>query len=457
MNRLWVRFSLAFSAVALVGVLMIGAISVLITDPGVLEYFVKQDLQAPGGLVDQLADYYREHQSWDGVDILFTPEQSFPSNPGGPFELMLTDANGQIILAPDAVRFRMPLPPPRPGTNVLPIMVDGQVQGYLSILRPPGQGPPNQTQFLLDELSRLLLLIALAGGSVGALFGILMSRTLTAPLRRLAEAARAIGARDLNRRVEMRGSREIVEVARAFNDMASALEQNESLRRNLVADVAHELRTPLTVLQGNLRAILDDVYSLDKTEIARLYDQTRLLSRLVNDLHELAQAEARQLPLNVQNMDLARLVTDVAAAFGPIAEAEGLTLNVNVSPGVPTIPGDPSRITQILHNLLLNALRHTPDGGSISIRVEYDAALVQVAVQDTGQGIPAEHLPHVFERFYRADRARSRSSGGSGLGLAIVRAITEAHGGHVAAASDGIPGHGAAFTVYLPREPRPDA
>jgi two-component system OmpR family sensor kinase len=283
--------------------------------------------------------------------------------------------------------------------------------------------------------------------------GVLTSRSLTAPLSHLAEAARAIGARDLSRRVEVAGSDEMVEVAQAFNDMAAGLEGAETLRRNLIADVAHELRTPLSVLQGNLRAILDDVYPLDKSEVARLYDQTRLLSRLVNDLHELAQAEARQLQLNLQTIDLVRLVQDTVATFEPVAEAEEVTLSVQIPSGLLPIQVDSARITQVLHNLLSNALRYTPAGGTISVHAGCEVGEgreVWLAVQDTGEGILPEDLPHIFDRFYRADPARSRARGGAGLGLAIVRAIVEAHGGQVSAASDGLPGHGSTFTVYLP-------
>jgi two-component system OmpR family sensor kinase len=231
------------------------------------------------------------------------------------------------------------------------------------------------------------------------------------------------------------------------------LEQAETLRRNLVADVAHELRTPLSVLQGNLRAILDDVYPLDKSEVARLYDQTRLLGRLVNDLRELAKAEAGQLELNLQPIDLAKLVADTVATFAPVAEAEDVTLSTHIPGDLPPVPADSARIVQVLHNLLANALRHTPAGGTISLRAGFDAGeygRVWLAVQDTGEGIPPEHLSHVFDRFYRADPARSRSAGGAGLGLAIVRAIVESHGGQVSVASDGVPGGGSTFTVRLP-------
>lgn len=243
----------------------------------------------------------------------------------------------------------------------------------------------------------------------------------------------------------------MVAVARAFNEMATDLEQAEDLRRNLLADVAHELRTPLSVIQGNLRAILDEVYPLDPSEIARLYEQTRLLSRLVNDLHELAQAEANKLPLNLKETDLKALIQINSETFRPGAETKGVALHTNLPETLPSVRVDTSRLTQVLQNLLANGLRHTPDGGTITLSANAAADSVRLAISDTGEGILPEHLPHIFDRFYRADLARSRDKGGAGLGLAIARAIIEAHGGTLTASSEGVPGKGSTFTIQLPR------
>jgi signal transduction histidine kinase len=232
--------------------------------------------------------------------------------------------------------------------------------------------------------------------------------------------------------------------------MSAALEKGEQLRRNLVADVAHELRTPLSVIQGNLRAILDDVYTLDKEEVARLYEQTRHLSRLVNDLHELAQAEARQLPLNRQPANLNDLVALTGETFAPVAETKGVSLEMILPAQTISLNVDSTRLRQVLHNLLNNALRHTPKGGRIMLNLEPNSEAINLSVSDTGEGIPPDHLPHIFNRFYRADAVRSRESGGTGLGLAIARAIVEAHNGQISAASSGAPGQGSTFTVTFP-------
>lgn len=305
-------------------------------------------------------------------------------------------------------------------------------------------------QFILQRVTEFLFSVAAVGGIVGIVAGIKMGRTLAAPLNELERAAQAIGSRDLSRRVSVKGSREMQAVAQAFNQMAADLQRAEALRRNLVADVAHELRTPLTVLQGNLRAILDDVYPLDKQEVARIYDQTRHLSRLVSDLHELAQAEARQLPLDLQDVDLNHLITSATAVFEPLAESEGVALHTRLPGNAAVIRADTARLTQALYNLLSNALRYTPEGGTVTLHVLCQEKQVQIKIHDTGTGIPQEQLKYIFDRFYRTDRARSRDAGGTGLGLAIVRATIEAHGGSISATSEG-EGRGSTFTISLPR------
>ena len=305
-------------------------------------------------------------------------------------------------------------------------------------------------QLVRERLPGVVLGTAAVIGLVGIGAGVWISRSLTSPLRELEEAAQAVGRHNFGRRVQVEGSQELVAVGRAFNQMAAELEEGELLRRNLVADVAHELRTPLSVLQGNLRAMLDDVYPLEKAEVARLYDQTRQLSRLVNDLHDLARAEAHELPLNRAHLDVVALVRNVADLFAPLAEAEEVALRLDLPPQEIRLDADAQRLTQALQNLLINALRHTPAGGLITVSLDAGQGEVAVSVQDTGSGMDAEHLTRVFDRFYRTDRARSRESGGTGLGLAIVRAIVEAHGGTVVAASEGR-GRGSTFTVRLPR------
>ena len=239
------------------------------------------------------------------------------------------------------------------------------------------------------------------------------------------------------------------ELTTAFNTMAADLQHASELRTSLMADVSHELRTPLTVLEGNLRAALDHVYELDEEQIANLYEQTRHLIRLVNDLRELALAEAAQLPLDLQALDIAPIVQETAAAFELLGEEKGILLQTQITPGLPPIYADRVRVRQVLHNLLANALRHTPSGGAIIIAAQPEPASVALSVVDSGEGIDPQAIAHVFDRFYRTDPSRSRDTGGSGLGLAIVKALVEAQNGSVEAASPGH-GQGSVFTLHLP-------
>lgn len=298
-------------------------------------------------------------------------------------------------------------------------------------------------------LGQFLLLAAAGSTLLGLLAGIWVSRSVSRPVTQLAEAVRRIGARDLSRRVDVRGSQELVDLGREINRMAVNLEQAERIRRNLMADVAHELRTPLTVLQGNLRAMLDGVYDPSEEEIGRLFEQTHHLSRLVEDLRELALAEAGQLPLSLELTNLADLGRETAALFEGIAEEKGIVLTVEMDSAVPAIQVDRARIRQVLHNLLSNGLHHTPPGGHVHVGIHRVGSSIDLSVGDDGCGIDQADLPNIFDRFYRAESSHSRDTGGTGLGLAIAKAVVEAHGGHIEVHSSGL-NRGSTFAVRLP-------
>ena len=261
------------------------------------------------------------------------------------------------------------------------------------------------------------------------MMGILVTYWLIRPLKTLEEAAQAIGERDLEKRIAVKGPHEIRALGHSFNGMAEALQVAEIRRQQLLADVAHELRTPLTVLQNNLRAMLDDVYKLDKAQLFTLYSQTRHLNHLVNDLHDLAQAEVNKLSLDKAEIDLIALLEQAVELFQPLAEENGITLHLDTPDRLPLVSGDRARLIQVLQNLLANGLRHADK--RVDLRLWQAGEKVCIEVVDDGEGISAEHLPHIFDRFYRIDRSRARQTGGTGLGLAITRAIIEAHSGTI--------------------------
>jgi two-component system OmpR family sensor kinase/two-component system sensor histidine kinase BaeS len=273
-------------------------------------------------------------------------------------------------------------------------------------------------------------------------------RTIATPLADVMSAADAVAEGDLSARVEVprHGPDQFSQLVTSFNRMAEALERADQQRRNLTADVAHELRTPLHIIQGNLEGIIDGVYTPDQDHIDATLEETRLLSRLVEDLRTLSLAETGQLPLQLEQVDVAELLTDVATSFSGQAEAAGIDLHVETADV--SIEADFGRMSQVLGNLLANALRHTSEGGQITLRAVSADDRVSIVVKDTGEGIPAEDLPYIFDRFWRGDRARSHAGGaGSGLGLAIARQLVQAHGGHIDVEST--VGRGTTFTISL--------
>lgn len=315
-----------------------------------------------------------------------------------------------------------------------------------------GQGPPLPADLaFLEELRNVLIVAALVAGGVGITLGALIARAVATPLSNLASAAHDFAGRHWERRVPIDGVNEVAEVARAFNGMADELQKAETLRRNLMADIAHELRTPLTVIQGNLRALLDGVYPLELKEIASLYDETRLLIRLVSDLRELALAESGQAPVNIESVDVNGVLQAAVDNFSVAAESQNTTIELKTPPNLPYVLADADRLRQVLYNLLTNALRHAA-GGQVTLSAAAQNESLRVSVQDTGEGIQPEDLPHLFDRFYRADSSRTRATGGSGLGLAIAKTWIELMGGRIGVESKA--GQGSTFWVTLPLAPQ---
>jgi signal transduction histidine kinase len=290
------------------------------------------------------------------------------------------------------------------------------------------------------------------GGSVAIAIALILTfvllRRITSPIGALAKAAGQLGRGDLSQRVQFQGKGEVEMLGQAFNSMAADLEHAEQLRRNLVADVAHELRTPLSNIQGYLEAIRDRVMKPNATTIRSLNEEAALLSRLVNELQELSLAEAGELKLVYQPEDIAKLVKQAVAPWQPKVAAKEISLSLDLPDNLPLVNIDWQRVNQVLHNLLENAVGHTHKGGTISVAAMTQDGWVEVSVSDTGEGIPAEDLPYIFERFYRVDRSRARATGGSGLGLTIAKRLVEAHGGTITVQSE--LGKGSRFSFTLP-------
>lgn len=328
----------------------------------------------------------------------------------------------------------------------LPLLAAGALGGFFWRHSIGAEFSPHIGRMLFCGLPIMLLLLAM-------LIGANAFRKMSSPLANVMAVADSMAEGDLSARVPERGIGEFRRLARSFNRMATELERAEQQRRSLTADVAHELRTPLHIIQGNLEGVLDGVYEPSSEHITATLDETHLLARLVDDLQTLTLAEAGQLPLKVEAVDIPELLEDVRTSFSGQAEAAGIDLQIALGGDAQAlmITGDADRLDQVLSNLVANALRHTTSGGSITMNATPTPMGVRISMSDNGEGIPPEDLPYVFDRFWKGDRARQRADGsGSGLGLAIARQLVQLHGGVIEVESELC--RGTTFWIDLPAE-----
>jgi len=323
-----------------------------------------------------------------------------------------------------------------------------------AIREAPGEGIfgvfPTTVRFLRDFWWQLLI-----AGAIAAAIALAMARWLargmTQPLRDMAQAARKMEMGDYGQRVHTRSRDEVGQLATAFNRMSAELESLERLRRDLVANVSHELKTPISALRAHLENLLDGVERPDPETLQVMLAQSERLSRLVEQLLDLSRLESGELPLEREEVLLAQLVSEVLSEIEVSRAGKGVSVEGRVDEGLPPVWANRERVHQVLFNLLDNAVRFTPPGGRVTVSASRHDGSCEVRVADTGPGIAPQHLPHLFERFYRVDPARSREDGGTGIGLAIARSVVEAHGGRIWAESE--LGRGSVFTFELPVAP----
>jgi two-component system OmpR family sensor kinase/two-component system sensor histidine kinase BaeS len=420
------------------------------------EIYVSQGKQARAErLAPEFAVYYAQTGSWDGVDEWWATLAQEPSGGRGTGRglgqgagastdrLLLADADGRVIVDSQGGLLGWQMPDTELAVGV-PIEVGGELVGTLVVAAEGTVHESLESEFL-SQVNRSLVWAGLAAGAVALVLGLVLARQLTAPIRDLTDAAHRLAGGEMTQ-VQVRSDDEIGELGQAFNLMAQSLAQQETLRRNLMADIAHELRTPLTVIRSDLEALLDGVYEPTPETLASVQEETLLLARLVDDLRALAQAEAGQLRLERESLDLADLLTGVAAGFELQAKSQGQELRLDLPPDLPPVDADPQRVRQVTANLVSNALRHAPDAGRVTISAEALPAEVQVSVADDGPGITREDLDRVFERFWHGTQRRAQ---GSGLGLTIARELVRAHGGRIWVESE--LGKGSFFRFTLPR------
>lgn len=314
-------------------------------------------------------------------------------------------------------------------------------------------GQDSMSQLYVDfraSFNEALLYAALTATIAALALSFLFSRSVVAPVLAMSHATQRIADGRYDERLQVTGTDELAQLATRFNQMAERLDQVESMRRRLIGDVSHELRTPLTAIKGSMEGLMDGVLPANEETFQQIHFEADRLNHLVDDLQELSRVEARADQLDLRPLDVSSLVQTVTKRLAPQAQSKRIALDFDPTPVLPPVLVDEDRAIQILTNLTGNALQYTSEGGRITISAKRISDEIQISVSDTGVGIPPEHLPHIFDRFYRVDKSRSRQAGGgSGIGLTIARALVEANGGRIWAESAGV-GDGSAFTFTLP-------
>ncbi len=432
--------------------LLISFVIVILITIGTVYFFVSRNVGGEIRQLERIRDqiriarvqtvlfrYYFTVGSWSGVQPLLQELGSLDSE-----HIILTDSNGIVIADSENKLQGQSYQTDSPGIAITrpgsPIVLG------VFWANPAGTDVAS-TIGLAAAINRFLLWGGLLAAAIALLITFFFSRRIAAPLRELTQAARQLGRGDLSQRVKYNGKDEMGELTNTFNSMASDLERTESLRRNMVADSAHELRTPVSNIRGYLEAIRDGVVNPEADTMNILYEETMQLSNLIDDLQDLTLADAGELKLDRRPESISEVIKHTVAMQAHV-EAKGLNIVTNVPDNLPSLNIDRRRIGQVLRNLLDNAAKHTPVGGTITVSAILRNGSVSITVSDTGEGISAADLPNVFERFYRVDRSRDRATGGSGLGLTIAKRLIEAHGGNIEVQSE--LGKGTSFTITIP-------
>lgn len=449
------KLIVSFALVVLVTIAVVVLVAQLGTTQVVRGFMYRGGLTGSEELIAQLEAYYAEHGSWDGAAGLFgssgTHGKGHGQATGNGQGMMnqwfrLADADGHLLFDSKSGITGGDLSPTE-RAHAIELKAGRQTAGYL--LAEGGMVFTNQQERnLVSRLTRAALIAALVGGGFALALALFLAYRLLAPVQQLTEAAEKLSRGDLSQRVHVHREDEMTRLGSTFNAMADGLQLAEESRRAMTADIAHELRNPLAVQRATLEALQDGVYPLTPAQLQPVLEQNATLTRLVDDLRALALAEAGQLTLERVPVDLGELTARSVERFSAQAESARVRLRLEVAPDIPKTNLDPGRIEQILSNLISNALRHTPGGGVVNLRVSEQGSALELSVHDSGPGISPDAIAHVFERFYRADRSRSRAEGGSGLGLAIARKFAEAHGGTLTACNH--PEGGAVFTLKIP-------
>lgn len=447
MRSLTAKLILAFLAVSLISILA----TILLTRAFAnreFDKFVSNQYQTE--LVEELAKFYETQQSWNNLNAAdfnrMIPQ--FGINRERPSNFCVANVNGTVVLESFAHKLGEKIRP-EILERAVKIQVAEKTVGYLLIEKPPGKRNPMEAEFI-NRLDFSLFAIALGVILFAFIFGAILSRTITNPVRELTSATHAIASGKLGQKVSVHSKDEIGELAESFNKMNADLEKSFNLRKQMTADIAHELRTPLSLIIGHAEAVHDGVLPPSKENFEIIREEAERLEKLVNDLRTLSLADAGELALEFQPVNINKLIGDIKTRYIAPLNQKRLTLNLQVDSSIPELNLDPNRIAQVLINILENAIRYTPEGGTIQIATKLNNESAEVVIQDSGPGVGAGEAAHLFDRFYRVEQSRARDEGGSGLGLAIAKSIIEMHKGKIWAESE--IGEGLKIIIQFERE-----
>lgn len=432
------KILVAMVLVVIAGVLITAIYTTRSTMGAFQNYVAQGQAMRESHFAVMLTDFYGSGQTWNGVQPFIAQMAGMTGE-----RIVLTNANRVVVADSDGTLIGKPA-----GSNWNSKIVgpDNTTVGYLYFNLPEDAQASIANYFL--SVTRSAWVGALIGVVIALFVTLLLSSRILQPIEELTGAARKMQNGDLSARVRVASKDEVGELAQTFNGMAANMARQEQLRKNMVSDVAHELRTPLSNIRGYLEAAQDGIVEPDKDLVDNLYGEAMLLNRLIDDLQELAQAEAGHLHLELTTFDLGQVIQSTVDTLLPISQKLSMELTCEIPADLPEVTADPQRIGQVLRNLINNALDFTPSGGRITVLARLEGNFVRVEVKDTGPGIASEHVSLLFERFYRVDTSRSRSSGGAGLGLAIVKQLVQDQGGQVGVESH--PGLGSMFYFTIP-------
>ncbi len=436
------KWMLTLLVTSLIGVLLVGLFAYRTT---VNEFDRLRIEQAQATFISDATSYYRTNLSWENFDTWLRERadaeaEDYDDNDGDYHEdresfqvCALADANGVIVVSSGPFRIGESVDAEEVAEGVS-ITIDGEIVGTVLVSAPP-PGPDPREQEYLNRTLWALGVGAVGAGSAALLVGLLLSRHFLRPLTELTQAITAMKQGDLNQQVQVRTRDELGALAQTFNQMSAEIHRANQLRKQMTADIAHDLRTPLMVISGYLEALRDGTLKPTQERFDAMDQEALLLKRLIDDLRTLSLADAGELKLVYQSVSPRELLEQVSQSFTPLAAEQQVTLHVAAEESLPPLYVDRERMLQVLANLVSNALRYTPAGGSVTLRAQQQQDRVQLVISDTGSGIPEDKLPNIFERFYRIEESRTENQGESGLGLAIAKSIVEAHRGTIAAQS----------------------